>query len=247
METHAGAGFYRLDSPEARRSKEAETGLERLVDVSPACDGLLRYVTIVAALPENHAGLVACPGSPLVAAGLLGEDDRLLLCEASETEAAALRRLLRHDQRAAVHCRDGWEALDGLLPPMPRRGLLLVDPPYEAASDLDRVADGLARTGERWPEGVLAAWYPIKDRRELAGFRRRLAGFAAPVLACELAVRPDDNSAGLNGSGLVVVAPPWRFEADARPLQEELARLLCPRGAHRQTVEWITPPQNGSQ
>lgn len=237
VETHAGAGFYSLDSAEARRSREARSGLGRLAGVAPESRSLARYLALVAALPENAQALTACPGSPLVAAGLLRDGDRLLLCELEEGEASALKHLFRHDGRVAVHRRDGWESIDGLLPPEPRRGLLFVDPPYEEADDFRRVARGLRRARERWPTGVVAAWYPIKDRRELTPFYRDVESVPGPALRAELAVHPDDNQAGMNGSGMIVLAPPFGSEVELRRLQSELAGLFCPDGAPRDNVE----------
>jgi 23S rRNA (adenine2030-N6)-methyltransferase len=243
VESHAGAGLYRLDSPEALRSKEADTGILRLAAIERPGAALAAYLESVAALPENRELLRAYPGSPLIAAGLLGEDDRLVLVEAVPEEAAALRRLFRHDHRVAVHCRDGWEALGALLPPTPRRGLLLVDPPYEAPDDLRRIVAGLALARRRWPVGVLAAWYPIKDRRTLRPFYRELgAAGLGGLLRVELSVRPDDNPAGLNGSGMVIAAPPWGLEQDLRQLVEAVAGPLQHPGAPRPLVDWLAPP-----
>lgn len=244
VESHAGAGLYRLDAPEALRSREAETGILRLVDAEPRSPALAAFLRIVAALPENREELQVYPGSPLIAAGLLGEEDRLILVEVVPAEAAALRRLFRYDPRIAVHCRDGWEAVGALLPPTPRRGLLLVDPPYEAPDDLRRVVAGLLLARRRWPVGVLAAWYPIKDRRMLRPFYRELsAGGPGGVLRVELSVRPDDNPAGLNGSGMVIAAPPWGVELDLRQLLEELAVPLRQVGNPRILVDWLAPPE----
>lgn len=243
VESHAGAGLYRLDAPEALRSKEAASGILRLAEIEPRSPALANFLRIVAALPENQAELQVYPGSPLIAAGLLGEEDRLVLVEAVPAEAAALRRLFRYDPRIAVHCRDGWEAVGALLPPTPRRGLLLVDPPYEAPDDLHRVAAGLVLARRRWPVGVLAAWYPIKDRRALRPFYRELnAAGIGGLLRVELSVRPDDNPAGLNGSGIVIAAPPWGLEDDLRQLLEELAGPLRQVGTPRSLVDWLAPP-----
>ncbi|MFU8820203.1 MAG: 23S rRNA (adenine(2030)-N(6))-methyltransferase RlmJ [Gammaproteobacteria bacterium] len=243
VESHAGAGLYRLDAPEALRSKEAQTGIVRLKGMAPRSAALGAYLRIVAALPENAEGLRAYPGSPLIAASLLREEDRLVLVEAVPDEAAALRQLFRRDARVAVHCRDGWEALGGLLPPAPRRGLLLVDPPYEAPDDLRRVVEGLALARRRWPVGVLAAWYPIKDRRVLRPFYRELGATGlGSLLRVELSVRPDDNPAGLNGSGIVIAAPPWGLEEDLRQLLAELVRPLQQADAPPPRVDWLVQP-----
>ncbi|MGD9388000.1 MAG: 23S rRNA (adenine(2030)-N(6))-methyltransferase RlmJ [Gammaproteobacteria bacterium] len=245
LETHAGAGLFRLDSPEAQRSGESAAGILRCRELAPASSALAAYLRLVRGLPGNEGGFNSYPGSPLVAAGLLGPDDRLVLSELVPAEAAALRRLFRSDPRVAVHCRDGWEALGALLPPKPRRGVLLVDPPYEDAQDLDRVVAGLKLARRQWPVGVLAAWYPVKDRRTLEGFTRALA--TAPlgpggVLRAELSVRPDDNPAGLNGSGMIIVAPPWGLVEELRPLLAELWQALREPGAPSPRLDWVRRP-----
>lgn len=245
LETHAGAGLFRLDSAEARRSGEAAGGILRFRDAVPASPALAAYLRLVRELPGNERGFLAYPGSPLVAAGLLGPADRLVLSERVPAEAAALRQLCRDDPRVAVHCRDGWEALGALLPPTPRRGLLLIDPPYEAADDFERVVGGLALAHRRWPVGVLAAWYPVKDRRALRGFAQALA--AAPlgpggVLRVELSARPDDNPAGLNGSGMAIVGPPWGLEEALEPLLQEAWQALREPGAPPPRLDWLRRP-----
>ena len=243
LETHSGAGLYRLDAAEALRSREAASGIERLARAEPKSAALAAYLELVAALPENATALKAYPGSPLFAAGLLGDEDRLVLSEVVPGEADALRHLFRHDARVAVHCRDGWESVGALLPPLPRRGLLLIDPPYEAPDDFRRVLAALALARRRWPVGVLAAWYPVKDRRTLRPFHRALGeADLGGVLRIELSVRPDDNPAGLNGSGMVIAAPPWGLEQDLRALAEELAGWLCEPGAPRPRVDWLAAP-----
>ncbi len=245
VETHAGAGFYRLDSAEAQRSGEASGGIGRLSGYRARHPVLARFMSLVAALPENRQALRAYPGSPLVAAGATRAGDRLFLAELEPDAAGNLARLFRHDARVAVHHRDGYEALGGLLPPSPRAGLLLVDPPYEAPDDFQRVVKGLALARQRWPEGVLAAWYPIKHQRELSRFYRDLAGIPGEsVLRAELTVRPADNAAGLNGCGMVVVDPPWGIDDQLDPLLAELGSLFCePGGGVR--LDRLREPQKG--
>lgn len=245
IETHAGAGLFRLDSAEARRSGEAQTGILALDKSGPGSAALAAYLGLVRSLPGNEHGLAVYPGSPLLAARLLGTEDRMLLSELVPAEATALRQLFRGDDRVAVHCRDGWEALGALLPPAPRRGLLLIDPPYEAADDFDRVLAGLELAHGRWPVGVLAAWYPVKDQRSLQPFLRGLRRAAlgtGGVLRAELALRPDDNPAGLNGSGMILVAPPWGIEDDLRALLQEAWSALSQAGAPPPRLEWLHRP-----
>jgi 23S rRNA (adenine2030-N6)-methyltransferase len=137
---------------------------------------------------------------------------------------AALRAAFARDPAVAVHRRDGWEALRGLLPPAQRRGLVLIDPPYEREDEMERLVDGLALAAARFPGGVLAAWYPIKHRAPVRALHDRLRDSGLhDIVAAELCLRAPTDAARLNGSGLLVVRPPYRFEAEAGPI---LAALL---------------------
>ncbi|HEU5468591.1 MAG TPA: 23S rRNA (adenine(2030)-N(6))-methyltransferase RlmJ, partial [Steroidobacteraceae bacterium] len=170
---------------------------------------------------------------------LMRPGDRAAFCELQPAEAEALRREFRADARIGVHARDGFEALRALLPPREKRGLALIDPPYEETdADFAQVAAALADTASRWPQGVVMAWYPIKQGAVAARLHRRLldAGVKG-LLVAELCVHPDDSRAGLNGSGLVTVNPPWRLEEDLRELLPVLHSALAERGAGRVRVE----------
>lgn len=163
--------------------------------------------------PANTGRIVAYPGSPAIAAMLLRPGDRAALCELERREAEGLRAEFAGDRRFAIHQRDGYEALKGLLPPKERRGLVLIDPPYESQEqEFDAVADALDAAVGRWPVGVFAAWYPIKEARTVARFHARLAARVPELMAVELALFPEDTHVGLNGSGIVIANPPWQLE-----------------------------------
>ena len=155
--------------------------------------------------------------------------DRAAFCELQAAEAQALRREFRGDARIGVHQRDGYEALGALLPPAATRGLAIVDPPYEETeSDFARVAEALVAASARWPQGVLLAWYPIKIGAVAGRLHRRIVGAGVKrVLAAELCVHPDDSRAGLNGSGLLVINPPWRLAEDLRQILPALHGALA--------------------
>ncbi|MBM5810813.1 MAG: 23S rRNA (adenine(2030)-N(6))-methyltransferase RlmJ [Gammaproteobacteria bacterium] len=240
LETHAGRGRYDLTAP---AGGEARTGILRLAAAPratlPAL--LVRYLDLAcgpAELPRSY------PGSPLLAAALLRPGDRAAFAELRQDEAAALARELRHDRRCSVHCRDGWEALGALLRPAEKRGLVLIDPPYEEpAAELERVATALAQTARRWPQGVLLAWYPIKLGVVTARFHRQLrAAQPGPLLVAELCVHADDSRAGLNGSGAVIVNPPWQLDADLHAAWPALHAILAPNGTGRSQVAWLVGP-----
>jgi 23S rRNA (adenine2030-N6)-methyltransferase len=215
LDTHAGAGHYDLAAEPSLRTNEAAGGILCLLDRVPA--PLADYVSTV-----QRLGLY--PGSPELIRSLLRDDDRLACCEAHPEDCATLRRLFRLDRQVAVHQRDAWEGLKALLPPAQKRGLVLIDPPYEAPGEFGRVAAGLALAHRRFPTGVLAAWYPVKHR---APVRALFSGLALrDVIAAELLLREPVDPTRLNGCGLLIVNPPYRFEQEAQTVLDALLERL---------------------
>lgn len=215
LDTHAGAGHHDIGSEAARRTNEAAGGIARLWDDTPPA--LEDYVTLV-----RELGLY--PGSPALIRALLRPGDHLACCELHPEDAGALRRLFRGDAQTAVHQRDGWEGLKALLPPKQKRGLVLIDPPYEHPEEFSRLAAGLALAHARFPGGVLAAWYPVKHRAPVRAFFTGLT--LRDVIAVELLLREPLDPTRLNGCGLVIVNPPYRFEEEARPVLDALLERL---------------------
>ena len=207
LDMHAGAGRYDLGGAAAMRTGEWVSGIGRLLE--QPVPALADYVALV-----NSLGLY--PGSPMLTRALLRPDDRLICCELHPEEHAALQRLFNRDLQVAVHRRDAREAVSGLLPPAFRRGLVLLDPPYEEHAEFEAVTAALVTAQRRFPTGVLCAWYPIKHRAPVRSFLDGLrdAGLR-DVVTAELLLRPPLNPTTLNGSGLVVVQPPYRFEEEA--------------------------------
>lgn len=223
METHAGAGAYDLAGAEAQATGEWQSGIGRLFTDPPVV--LAAYIARVQGIMMEPDGLF--PGTPLLIRRLLRPTDRLICCERHAQEFAALKQLFATDHQVALHQRDGWEALRGLLPPAPRRGLVLIDPPYEEPEELARVAGGLCTAHARFPTGIFAAWYPIKHRSPVGAFHEELAASRLPhVLAAELYLREPTDPGRLNGAGVVVVRPPHEFAAAARAILDTLSERL---------------------
>ncbi|MCE3001176.1 MAG: 23S rRNA (adenine(2030)-N(6))-methyltransferase RlmJ [Xanthomonadaceae bacterium] len=241
VDTHAGAGSYDLGGPEAARTLEHAAGIGRLL-ATPGLPDLLRdYLTLVRGDAADGAALREYPGSPLIAARLLRATDRLLLCELQDAECAALRLAFAGDPRVAVQQRDGYAALAALLPPRERRGLVLVDPPFEAQdAEFRAIEAALAAAFRRFAQGVYAIWYPIKLRRHVAPFHRWLRGCGMPkVLVAEVLLRPDDAAQTLNGCGVAIVNTPWQVDQVLAPALAALPALLgaARGGGHR--LEWL--------
>lgn len=248
LDTHAGRGLYALDGASAQRTGEADGGIRRLIAEAPRVPAITRYLAAIKACRSEH-GPHSYPGSPWLLAHALRADDRIAACELQPEEATQLGHVFARDSRMAVHARDGYGAIKALLPPRIgetrfARGLVLIDPPYEAQLDeFDAALHALREAATRWPQGVLALWYPIKLRRALGAFYRRAATLPGKgVLAAELLVRADDSPLRMNGSGLLVVNPPWQFDATLRQVVDALARALGEGPGAGARVQWLAPP-----
>lgn len=238
LESHAGAGVYTLDEGGSGDVEpEWRQGIGRLSASEPGVPvAVRRYLDAVRACNDGKRRWTRYPGSPALAASALRSQDRLRLCESQPEVAQTLNQTVAAaDPRVAVLQEDGYQqALKALLPPMERRGLVLVDPPYEARlEEFRRIVPALTEALRRFATGVYAVWYPVKRATELAPPLRRLAMLPAKtVLTVELHVRAPDSPLRLNGSGVAIVNPPWPF-ADQVPdwLPWLSERLAAGRGA----------------
>jgi 23S rRNA (adenine2030-N6)-methyltransferase len=241
IDTHAGAGLYDLSGPEASRTGEWRDGIARLLaaNLAPAARALLGdYLDAVASF-NSGAELTAYPGSPVLVQGLLRAQDTLVACELEPVAAQALAERTRGDDRVKALAIDGYVALNAFVPPKERRGVVLVDPPFEQPGEFERLADGLARAHRKWPTGIYALWYPIKDTRETEGFARRVAGLGiARILRAELVV-PGRGTDRLRGTGLILVNPPWTLEGELAVLLPALAAALAGTVPGAARIDWL--------
>jgi 23S rRNA (adenine2030-N6)-methyltransferase len=232
LDTHAGAGLYDLDDPRARKTDEAATGIRRLFAAEPIPE-LADYVRVVRAL--NPEGAVRhYPGSPVFARHLLRPQDRLMACELHPEDARALKRRFFGDKQVQVHRRDGYEALQALMPPE-KRGLALIDPPFETPDEFARLTLALAMLHRLWPHGQMAIWYPIKERPAIWRFHEALMETSIPKLLCaEFIYDEETRHDRLNGCGFIIVNPPWQFDSQLVRLFPALHRAL--QTAHQGSV-----------
>jgi 23S rRNA (adenine2030-N6)-methyltransferase len=237
IDTHAGAGRYDLLGPESLRSGEWREGIGRVFAArrSSDVDALLApYLDTIAAFNPNGDTLRVYPGSPLIARHLLRPQDRLMACELEPQAAALLAAALRGDAGAKALMTDGWTALNAFVPPKERRGLVLIDPPFEDPDDFARLWRVLGAACRKWPTGIYMLWYPIKDRAAPDALARQLQRSVMPnLLRCELNLGAPRTPGGLVGSGLIVVNPPFTLEADLRLVMPVLCGLLAPQGSFR--------------
>lgn len=220
IDTHAGSGLYRLKPP-----GEFEQGIGRLWPVRSDWPALAAYVARVAAF--SHKRLDAYPGSPLLIAGMLRARDRAVFLERHPEEAALLRDNLRGRHGIAIHEADAWSMLKALVPPRENRGLVLIDPPYERPEEFELVAAALKQAYRRWRNGIYLAWYPIKAHRPVERLHAAVRLLNADAYAVEFLTLPEDVPQRLNGSGAILVNPPWKLEASLRSVLPPLAEFLA--------------------
>lgn len=264
LDTHAGVGRYDLSADEARRTGEWRDGVGRMAEPLPGeAEGLLAPWRAAVAAEQARFGPNAYPGSPAIAQALTRRGDRLLLCEKHPADARALVQAMGRDARVKAIEIDGWTGLNAYVPPKERRGLVLIDPPFEEAGEIDRMADALVAAWRKWPGGVYAAWAPIKDlaqtrrlgTRVVAAGVTRVLWLEAIVGAPErvdlsprveaspraetstrVEVSPRVETSTLIGTAMMVVNPPFTLAQEARILLPALATRLGRSGAARGDV-----------
>ncbi|MFG1300779.1 23S rRNA (adenine(2030)-N(6))-methyltransferase RlmJ [Xanthobacter sp. V3C-3] len=242
LDTHAGAGLYDLDGASAQRTGEAEAGIEAVLAAplpEPAASLLAPYLDAVRHLREGGRRLY--PGSPALALALSRPQDRLLFCELHKEERAKLEKRVGADARAKILPQDGWQALAAHLPPRERRGLVLVDPPFEEPGEFPRLVAGLEAACRRFATGIFMLWYPIKDLRAVDAFRRDVARLGLPkTLRVELDFATVRSVDALSGSGLIIVNPPFTLADELRTVLTAIAPLVARDGSGRVRVSWLT-------
>jgi 23S rRNA (adenine2030-N6)-methyltransferase len=249
IDTHAGAGRYRLTSGAAEKTQEWRAGIARLIGEGAAppapevARALAPYLDAVRA--ENGNGrLDVYPGSPCLSLRLMRGHDVLIANELHPEDRAQLKTALGRDRRAKVMELDGWVALRALLPPKERRGIVLIDPPFEEEGELARCAEGLVQGLQRFASGVFMVWYPIKDPKPVARFHDGLRQQAIPkLLTAELMIRRPSDPQRLNGCGLVIANPPYSLLPELNVILPTLVSRLGNEAGARHRLEWLDAPK----
>jgi 23S rRNA (adenine2030-N6)-methyltransferase len=223
LDTHAGIGRYDFLSGPATKTGEWRSGIAKILAARPA--GLADYVAVIESL-----GLY--PGSPMIAASLLRGGDRLVCCELHKEDAPVLRRVMAGFDGVSVHERDGYEALKAFLPPPEKRALVLIDPPFEVVDEFELIVEHVAAAWRKFKSGVFVVWYPVKSLApERAFFEAVQAAGVRDVVAARILLRPVLDAARLNGCGLLVVNPPFGFEAAMLEMLQAFVAVLGEPGA----------------
>ena len=242
IDTHAGIGRYDLGGVESGKTGEWRNGVGRLLDATidaKVAELIQPYLDIVRA--ENADGEIRhYPGSPLIVRHLLRRQDRLSALELHPEDAALLTETFEGDVQVRVTKLDGWLALGAHVPPKEKRGLVLVDPPFEVSGEFDRLVDGLVRAHKRFSGGTFALWYPVKDRQEVRRFVAALHNTGIPkILRTELMIRPASPEPRMDGTGMIVINPPFTLDSELRIVLPALSKILSEEQNAGFTLEWI--------
>ncbi len=237
LDTHAGAGRYQLTNAHATRTGEYLEGIARLWQQEEVPELILPYLEAVGSLNTSDE-LRYYPGSPLLAAKLLREQDLLMLTELHPTDFPLLRTEFSRDKRVRVCREDGFGQLKSKLPPASRRGFALIDPPYELKQDYSAVVKGIVEGYKRFATGTYAIWYPVVHRQQIKRMLKELeATGIRKILQIELAVKPDSDQLGMTASGMIVINPPWKLASQMASILPWLHKTLVPEGTGHTLVE----------
>lgn len=251
IDTHAGVGIYDLDCEAARRTGEADEGIRRVwnADFSVESTELLApYLDSVAGLNNTPTAtaiggpLRAYPGSPLLMHRLMRDQDRLVVNELHADDKAELAKLFVRDRTVKVLGLDGWTALKSLLPVPERRGVVLIDPPFEVAGEFDRLVDGVVQAAKKFAGGIFVVWYPIKDPTDVARFHRAFVQSGlGNLLGVEVMRQAPMRRDVLNGTGLIVHNPPFTLKSELEQMLPELAQVMGTAAGADSRVFWLAP------
>jgi 23S rRNA (adenine2030-N6)-methyltransferase len=242
IDTHAGIGIYDLvANPATQKSKEYQDGVAKIFAHYSPPKLVQDYLACIAytngAKPDK---LRYYPGSPALVRYFMREQDRMVLTELHPEDYQTLKDNYGGDKKIAVHHLDGYQGLKAFLPPAERRGLVLIDPPYEKPDELDNTLAELVSALERWPTGIYALWYPIKESRSIARFHERVkAKIDRPVMVTEIMLFPDNAASALNGCGMLIVNPPWQLDEQIQADLPWIWETLSPQKQGRYTLKTL--------
>lgn len=230
LETHAGRGEYDLYSDFSQKTQEYANGIARIMETTklPANKDvpllIKTYQEIVTQLGYPHY----YPGSPLIAKKLLRQNDRMVLMENHPEEYQYLRQYFKKDPQTEIHHQDGYLGIKAFLPPKERRGLILIDPPFEQVSEWEDLTTAVKQGLQKFPNGVYAIWYPLKNQRAVGSFLKKLSTLELPdTLITELSIYPEDTQSNLVGCGLVIINAPWQFEQEFKSVLSWIWKTLA--------------------
>ncbi|MFL7866224.1 23S rRNA (adenine(2030)-N(6))-methyltransferase RlmJ [Vibrio cincinnatiensis] len=239
-DTHSGVGRYDLTHEWSEKTGEYKQGIARIWQQNVTPYAIESYLAAIKAL-NNGDTLRYYPGSPRVARAHLRPQDRMVLTELHPSDYPLLEQEFQRDRQVSIYKEDGFARLKASLPPKERRGLVLIDPPYELAKEYRDVVQAIAQSYKRWSTGIYAIWYPVVNRCDIDDMLDGLANLGIrKILQIELGVAPDTNERGMTASGMIVINPPWKLESEMQEILPFLKQAIAPVTGHFK-VEWVVP------
>ncbi|MDV2401124.1 23S rRNA (adenine(2030)-N(6))-methyltransferase RlmJ [Vibrio cholerae] len=239
-DTHSGVGRYDLTHEWSEKTGEYKQGIARVWQQDNIPAELDSYLDAIRQLNQGET-LRYYPGSPRVARAHLREQDRMVLTELHPSDYPLLEQEFHRDRQVSIYKEDGFARLKASLPPQERRGLVLIDPPYEQAKEYGDVVRAIAHSYKRWATGIYAIWYPVVNRCDIDDMLEGLQGLEIrKILQIELGVAPDTNERGMTASGMIVINPPWTLESQMQTILPFLKQAIAPATGHYK-VEWVVP------
>ncbi|PAS37561.1 23S rRNA (adenine(2030)-N(6))-methyltransferase RlmJ [Vibrio cholerae] len=239
-DTHSGVGRYDLTHEWSEKTGEYKQGIARVWQQDNIPTELDSYLDAIRQLNQGET-LRYYPGSPRVARAHLREQDRMVLTELHPSDYPLLEQEFHRDRQVSIYKEDGFARLKASLPPQERRGLVLIDPPYELAKEYRDVVRAIAQSYKRWATGIYAIWYPVVNRCDIDDMLEGLQGLEIrKILQIELGVAPDTNERGMTASGMIVINPPWTLESQMQSILPFLNQAIAPATGHYK-VEWVVP------
>ncbi|ANO31760.1 23S rRNA (adenine(2030)-N(6))-methyltransferase RlmJ [Vibrio breoganii] len=239
-DTHSGVGRYDLTHEWSEKTGEYKQGIAKLWQQADLPEELESYLDSIRTLNEGDE-LRYYPGSPRVARAQLRRGDRMVLTELHPSDFPLLEQEFHRDRQVKIFKEDGFARLKGSLPPRERRGLVLIDPPYELAKEYRDVVQAIAQSYKRWATGIYAIWYPVVNRYDIDDMLKGLQGLGIrKILQIEMGVSPDTNERGMTASGMIIVNPPWKLESQMQAILPVLKQAIAPATGHFK-VEWVVP------
>lgn len=239
-DTHSGVGRYDLTHEWAEKTGEYKQGIARVWQQQDIPQEIQSYLDAIRQL-NNGDTLRYYPGSPRVARAHLRTHDRMVLTELHPSDYPLLEQEFHRDRQVSIYKEDGFSRLKASLPPKERRGLVLIDPPYELAHEYRDVVQAIYHSYKRWATGIYAIWYPVVNRCDIEDMIEGLQGLGIrKILQIELGVAPDTNEHGMTASGMIVINPPWKLESQMNEILPFLKAAIAPATGHYK-VEWIVP------
>lgn len=240
-DTHSGVGRYDLRHEWSEKTGEYKQGIDRIWQQEKTPELLHSYLTAIASLNSDKNRLRYYPGSPSIARAQIRSQDRMVLTELHPSDFPLLEQEFFRDRQVKIFKEDGFQRLKASLPPKERRGLVLIDPPYELAKEYRDVVSAIAQSHKRWATGIYAIWYPVVNRADIEDMIEGLEGLnIRNILQIELAVAADSNEHGMTASGMIVINPPWKLEGQMKEILPFLKESIAPvTGSYK--LEWIVP------